>query len=80
VLSGCFEDETFLLSLATGRYYKLDDVGTEVWRLLRQPKAFPDIVSDLEQVYDIAPSTLAAGVADLMNRLLGYKVIEVINL
>lgn len=79
VLSGRFEDQTFLLSLATGRYYKLDDVGTEVWQLLRQPKAFPDILSDLDQVYDIAPPTLAVDVADLMTRLLSYKVIEVIK-
>jgi hypothetical protein len=79
VLSGRFEDETFLLSLTTGQYYKLDDVGTELWQLLHEPKAFPDILSDLEHVYDIAPSTLAGDVADLMTRLLGYKVIEVIS-
>ena len=77
VLSGRFEDETFLLSLATGRYYKLDDVGSEVWRMLHHFRAFPEIIEDLEHVYDIAPPTLAVDVADLLTRLLGYKVIEV---
>jgi hypothetical protein len=49
-----------------------------VWRMLRRPRAFPEIVEELEHVYDIAPPTLAVDVADLLTRLLGYKVIEVI--
>jgi hypothetical protein len=77
ILSGQFEEETFLLNRNTGRYYKLDDVGGAMWSLLRRPLSVPEIVGALCQDYDVNPSELATGVTDLLTALVDYKVVEI---
>ena len=78
VAAGRCENATFLLNKKTGRYYKLDDVGTELWTLLRNSVGMPvpEIVRELGAIYDVSPDDIATDVSALVTTLLSYQVIE----
>jgi hypothetical protein len=75
VLGGRRGDDTFLLNKKTGKYYRLDDVGSELWVLLSRPLAMPDILRELGAIYDSPPRALAEDVSTLVSTLLAYDVI-----
>jgi Transglutaminase-like superfamily/Coenzyme PQQ synthesis protein D (PqqD) len=70
-------DETFLLNRKTGKYYKLDDVGSELWTLLRQPIDMPAILRELSAIYEMPPEALDADVTRVIDALVHYGMIEV---
>lgn len=77
VASGQCNDATYLLNKAAGRYYRLDDVGSEVWALLcRSPGLNArEIVQELSVVYDMPPQDIADDVSALIDTLTTYGVI-----
>lgn len=79
VSAGRCENATFLLNKKTGRYYKLDDTGSELWTLLGNPTGVDrqEILRGLGALYDVAPPELAADVDSLIATLVGYDVIEI---
>jgi hypothetical protein len=79
VSTGRWENDTFLLNKKTGQYYKLDDVGTELWALLTNPTGLDmqGIVRELSAVYEVAPQEIAADVSALVTKLISYDVIEI---
>jgi hypothetical protein len=79
VAAGRCENATFLLNKKTGRYYKLDDVGTELWTLLRNPVGvdMQEIVHELSAIYEVAPQEIAEDVTALISKLIGYEVIDI---
>jgi hypothetical protein len=80
VASGRVEDATFLLNKKTGRYYKLDDVGTELWVLLQRNPCGVDmqaILRELSVVYEVPPQTIAADIGTVINTLIGYDVLDI---
>ena len=79
VATGYCNEATFLLNKKTGRYYRLDDVGTELWTLLRRSPSLSvrEIVRQLSEVYEVAPEGIATDVATLIATLINYAVIEV---
>jgi hypothetical protein len=78
VAAGYCNDSTFLLNKRTGRYYRLDDVGGELWALLRRSPSLTarEIVQELSTIYEVAPQDIAGDVAQLIATLVGYAVIE----
>jgi hypothetical protein len=79
VAAGRCENATFLLNKKTGRYYKLDDVGTELWTLLCDPSGVDmhEILRELSAIYEVAPQDIAADVTALITTLIGYDVIDI---
>jgi hypothetical protein len=78
VVAGQCNDCTFLLNKKTGRYYRLDDVGGEVWALLRRSPGLnaQEITREMSVYYEVAPHTLAEDVNALIATLVGYAVID----
>jgi hypothetical protein len=79
VAAGRCNDATFLLNKKTGRYYKLDDVGGELWALLRRSPCLNalEIVHALSTVYDVAPPDITKDVTALIDTLVDYAVIDI---
>jgi hypothetical protein len=78
VAAGNCNDCTFLLNKKTGRYYRLDDVGSEVWALLRRSQGLnaQEIVREMSTVYEVAPHEIAEDVNALIVTLVGYAVVH----
>lgn len=68
-------DEVFVLNKKTGRYYKLDDISTELWPLLRTPISLPDILESLGEVFEMPPRELTDDIVALLRRLMEYGIV-----
>ena len=68
VLSTELHDEGVLLNLETGEYFGLDEVGMEMWKVLR--------AALLEQ-YDVAEDVLAKDLDELIAKLAERKLLLV---
>jgi pyrroloquinoline quinone biosynthesis protein D len=58
-----------LLSLTSGQYYALDDVGVRVWELCDGARTVAEVVSILSQEYDAPAETIEADVLELLEDL-----------
>lgn len=76
VASARCADETFVLNKKTGRYYKLDDVSTELWPLLRDTVSLHDLLVTLGDTYDMPPESLTGDIVALLRRLVEYGIVE----
>jgi hypothetical protein len=61
--------ETVLLDLASEQYFGLDAVGTRVWQLIGAGATAEGVVDTLLTEYEIGRETLAADVAELLDKL-----------
>lgn len=75
VRSALHGDRTILLDLRRERYYGLDEVGSQVWELLRKGFDVPAIVTHLSEEYDAPRERLQADVTGLLRYLSGLQVI-----
>ena len=61
--------ETVLLDLHSEQYFGLDAVGTRIWHLLGEVAGAEAVVEVLLAEYEVERETLAADVAELLDRL-----------
>jgi hypothetical protein len=61
--------ETVLLDLHSEQYFGLDAVGTRIWQLLGEGAGAEAVVEVLLAEYEVERETLAADVAELLDRL-----------
>lgn len=69
------DGEAVLLDLGTGMYYSTDEIGTEIWKLLDGARTAKDIADWVVEQYEVEPEAAAADVAELLDDLLGEKLI-----
>ncbi len=65
-----------LVDMDTGRCYRLNRVGAEIWALLRAPLALPELCAEVAKKYDPPPAALEADVRALVTHLLTERLIE----
>ena len=46
--------EAVILSLKSGQYFGLNEVGTQIWNLIQEPKTVGAVFEALLQEYDVA--------------------------
>lgn len=76
-LSSTLGGEEVVLSLDTGIYYGLNEVGTRIWALLAEPRTLAEVCDILETEYDVDRSVLEADAADLLQSLDEEGLVEV---
>jgi len=69
--------ETVLLSMQSAMYYGLDEVGTRIWELVREPVRVSDICDTIEREYDVERERCEADVVGLLSELAAKGLIEV---
>ena len=67
--------ETVLLDLKTERYLGLNEVGTNIWKLLQQGKDLETIRKHLLKTYDVDADTLASDLDQLISDMVSNKII-----
>lgn len=70
------DDEVYILSLKKGRIYKLDNVGTYIWKLIDGKKIVQDIINILSEKYDVNKENLRKDVTEFINKGVKQKIIE----
>jgi hypothetical protein len=76
-LSSTLGGEEVVLSLDTGVYYGLNEVGTRIWALLTEPRTLDDVCDVLEREYDAERAVLKADAAALFEALEAEGLVEV---
>jgi hypothetical protein len=79
VVSCDLEGETALMSVAQGKYYGLDPIGSRIWGLLATPRRMSEICTVLLQEYEVEPGRCEQDVQTLLNHFLEANLIEIID-
>jgi Coenzyme PQQ synthesis protein D (PqqD) len=69
--------ETVLLSMQSAMYYGLDQVGSRIWELVREPIRVSDLRDAIERDYDVEPERCEADVLEFLRELAVKGLIEV---
>lgn len=73
------EGEVVILNTATGKYYTLDGVGTDVWRHLQDELKVADLCREVEARYDVTPERCREDVFALLENLAAAGLVELSN-
>jgi hypothetical protein len=68
-VSTVVDGEAVLMDVGSGRYYKLDDIGTRVWALIEKPTAIGAVCDQLVQEFEVERAACEADVLTLLERL-----------
>lgn len=75
VISEVIDGEAIILNFDSGSYYSLNESGMAIWQGILQGRSCAQIERDLQQRYDAPPETVAADLAELVQRFLSEQLI-----
>jgi hypothetical protein len=64
-----------LLDPASGLYYSLDEVGSQIWELCDGSRLTSEVVAAIQQEYDAAAETIEADVLALLAELADERLV-----
>jgi hypothetical protein len=76
VLTAEVDGEIVMMSIEHGRYYGLDDIGSDIWRRIEPPCSFAELIDRLAADYDAERTTIAADVQALLGRMAAQDVVR----
>ncbi|MDF5720877.1 MAG: PqqD family peptide modification chaperone [Rhizonema sp. PD37] len=71
--------EAVVLSLQSGVYHGLNEVGARIWNLIQQPKSVIDVKQTLISEYEVEPEVCTLDLLALLHNLEVAGLIEVSN-
>jgi hypothetical protein len=69
--------ETVVLSMQSAKYYGMDEVGSRIWELVREPIRVSDLVEAIVSEYDVQPDQCESDVRAFLGRLAAGGLLEV---
>jgi hypothetical protein len=69
-------DEIVMMNIDRGRYFGLDDIGSDIWRRIEPPRSFADLVDGLAADYNADRAIIAADVRALLERMVACDVVR----
>src|SRR6202043_2619463 len=76
VLSAEVDGEIVMMSIEQGRYFGLDDIGSDIWKRIEQPCSFASLIDRLAADYEADRATIAADVQALLGRMASQDVVK----
>src|SRR5262249_10100541 len=76
VLTAEVDGEIVMMSIEQGRYFGLDDIGSDIWKRLEQPCSFATLIDRLVADYDADRATIATDVEALLGRMAAQDVVR----
>jgi hypothetical protein len=75
VIHEMFDDEVVIVDLDTGRYFCVQDVGADVWRLMLAGQSVAEMATSLAGRYDASEDALADAAARLCDELVRERLV-----
>jgi hypothetical protein len=69
VLAAEADGEIVMMSIEHGRYFGLDDIGSDIWKRIEQPCSFAALVDALAADYEAERGNIAADVTALLGQM-----------
>jgi hypothetical protein len=73
------DGETGLLSVETGRYFGLDQVGSRIWALIAQDRLVSEVCALLLEEFDVEAAPLEHHVLAFLNHLAQNNLVMVVD-
>ena len=77
LLSSNVYGDIVLISIKSGLYYDLDDVGSFIWNALEKPLSVTEIIEQVLLSYDIERSACEEDVMEFLQDLNDYNLLEI---
>jgi hypothetical protein len=71
------DGEAVILSLKTGKYHGLDEVGARIWALIQQPRTISDLLNLLSSEFDVEPGRCEQDLRLLLTSLREAGLVEI---
>ena len=69
--------EAAVLQMSSGVYYSLNEIGTQIWKLIEQPRSIEDVCEVLLEEFDVDAERCQRSTLLLLEKLLEYELIKV---
>ncbi|WP_186673046.1 lasso peptide biosynthesis PqqD family chaperone [Sporosarcina sp. BP05] len=69
------DGEKVMLSVQSGKYYNLGQLGGEIWELMNEPISIETVVVTLQSRYDVEKTECEEQVAEFLTQLLDEGLI-----
>lgn len=76
VLVAEVDGEIVMMSIEKGRYYGLDDIGSDIWKRIEPPCSFAALVEALAADYEADRGTIEADVTALLTQMAEQDVVR----
>ena len=75
VLTAQVDTEIVMMSIEHGRYFGLDNIGSDIWKRIDPPCSFGDLVDGLAADYNADRAIIALDVRQLLDQMLEQNII-----
>ncbi|MBE9041280.1 lasso peptide biosynthesis PqqD family chaperone [Oscillatoriales cyanobacterium LEGE 11467] len=76
-LASELEGEMVVLDLKSGAYYGLNEVGTDIWKAIEEPKSVSEVIEIVVTKYDVEKEQCKQDTIALLQELEATGLIEV---
>ncbi len=76
VLAAEVNGEIVMMSIERGRYFGLDDIGSDIWKRIEPPCSFGVLIDGLAAEYQADRATITNDVRQLLGRMAGQDVVR----
>jgi coenzyme PQQ synthesis protein D (PqqD) len=76
VLAAEVDNEIVMMSIEQGRYFGLDDIGSDIWKRIEQPCSFAALVDALAADYEADRDTIVKDVTALLTQMAAQDVVR----
>lgn len=70
-------DETVMMDIMSGKYFKLSEVGGSIWNKIEQPKLVSDLIAELLKEYDVTEEECTNQTIEFLTQLVDKGIVVV---
>ena len=78
LLASEMDGEVVMMSIENGKYYGMNKLGSEIWKMIDAPVQVADICQTLGKTFSVEQSTCETEVLDFVNHLAKEKLIKTV--
>ncbi len=72
-------NEIVLLTVESGKYFKIDEIGSLIWEYIKKPKSISEIKDYLIQDYNVTEDQCVADISSFLDKLISDNLLKVID-
>jgi len=73
------DDEVVMLSIKNSEYYNLNEIGSIIWRQLKESTSLTKLISELTLEFEVSENECRTDVLPFINELLELEIIEMLD-
>ena len=75
VVASDMDDEVVMMSVEQGKYFGLDPIAADIWKLLERTKTVGELIADLTQKYDVEETQCEKDVYEFLGQMEKNKLV-----